>query len=95
MRALSEQGGGGGEAHSALCSGASASPPPRSAGPARRSSSLVSSTVPFCVVTPPGVGLGSKSAAVVAVEPGGCAPQGGEPVGELHPAGPSTYCCIA
>ncbi|WP_437298200.1 hypothetical protein [Sorangium sp. So ce426] len=46
-------------------------------------------------MTPPGVGLGSKSAAVVAVEPGACAPQGGEPVGELQPAEPSTFCCIA
>ena len=46
-------------------------------------SSLVSSSVPFCVVTPPGVALGSKSAAIVDVEPGTCAPHGGEPVGEL------------
>ncbi|WP_438027599.1 hypothetical protein [Sorangium sp. So ce233] len=58
-------------------------------------SNLVSSSVPFCVVTPPGVDLGSKSAAVVAVEPGACAPQGGEPVGALQPAEPSTFCCIA
>ncbi|WP_242515201.1 hypothetical protein [Sorangium cellulosum] len=58
-------------------------------------SNLVSSSVPFCAVTPPGVGLGSKSAAVVAVEPGACAPQGGDPIGELQPADPSTFCCIA
>ncbi|MDC0682633.1 hypothetical protein [Sorangium atrum] len=58
-------------------------------------STLVDSSVPFCGVTPPGLGLGSKSAAVVEVEPGACAPQGGEPVGELQPAEPSTFCCIA
>ncbi|WP_437659246.1 hypothetical protein [Sorangium sp. So ce1182] len=56
-------------------------------------SAVVSSTTPFCGVTPPGVGLGSKSAAVVAVDPGACAPSGGEPVGELLPAAPSTFCC--
>ncbi|XXY45299.1 hypothetical protein WME91_35365 [Sorangium sp. So ce269] len=58
-------------------------------------SSLVGSSVPFCVVTPPGVGLGSKSATIAAVEPGACAPHGGEPVGELQPSAPSTFCCIA
>ncbi|WP_438035187.1 hypothetical protein [Sorangium sp. So ce204] len=51
--------------------------------------------IAFCGATPPGVGLGSKSVAVVAVEPGACAPQGGEPVGELQPTEPSTFCCIA
>ncbi|WP_437594885.1 hypothetical protein [Sorangium sp. So ce1000] len=58
-------------------------------------STLVGSSVPFCGVTLPGIGLGSKSAAVAAVEPGACAPQGGEPVGELQPVEPSTFCCIA
>ncbi|WP_437959537.1 hypothetical protein WME76_07690 [Sorangium sp. So ce119] len=58
-------------------------------------SSVVSSTTPFCGVTPPGVALGSKSAEVVAVDPGGCAPSGGEPVGEMLPAEPSTFCCQA
>ncbi|WP_437300552.1 hypothetical protein [Sorangium sp. So ce426] len=56
---------------------------------------VVSSTTPFCGVTPPGVALGSKSAEVVAVDPGGCAPSGGEPTGELMPAEPSTFCCQA
>ncbi|XXT24334.1 hypothetical protein WME94_22630 [Sorangium sp. So ce429] len=56
---------------------------------------LVSSMAPFCGVTPPGVALGSKSAEIVAVDPGGCAPSGGEPVGELLPAEPSTFCCLA
>ncbi|WP_437986927.1 hypothetical protein [Sorangium sp. So ce117] len=56
---------------------------------------IVSSTTPFCGVTPPGVALGSKSAEVVAVDPGGCAPSGGEPTGELLPAEPSTFCCRA
>ncbi|WP_437976987.1 hypothetical protein WMF11_07710 [Sorangium sp. So ce295] len=56
---------------------------------------LVSSMAPFCGVTPPGVALGSKSAEVVAVDPGGCAPSGGEPIGELLPAEPSTFCCQA
>ncbi|WP_437677271.1 hypothetical protein [Sorangium sp. So ce131] len=55
----------------------------------------MSSSVPFCVVTPPGVALGSKTAAVVAVEPGACAPHGGEPIGELQPSTPSTFCCVA
>ncbi|WP_438026047.1 hypothetical protein [Sorangium sp. So ce233] len=58
-------------------------------------SNLVSSMAPFCGVTPPGVALGSKSAEVVAVDPGGCAPSGGEPLGELLPAEPSTFCCQA
>ncbi|AUX28459.1 MULTISPECIES: hypothetical protein [Sorangium] len=58
-------------------------------------SNVVSSSVPFCVVTPPGVALGSKSAVIVAVEPGACAPHGGEPIGELRPSAPSTFCCIA
>ncbi|WP_437319745.1 hypothetical protein [Sorangium sp. So ce385] len=58
-------------------------------------SSLVSSMASFCVVTPPGVALGSKSAELVAVDPGGCAPSGGEPVGEMLPAEPSTFCCQA
>ncbi|WP_437677269.1 hypothetical protein [Sorangium sp. So ce131] len=58
-------------------------------------STLVSSSVPFCGVTPPGVALGSKTAAVVAVEPGACAPYGGEPTGELQPSTPSTFCCVA
>ncbi|WP_437942302.1 hypothetical protein [Sorangium sp. So ce341] len=58
-------------------------------------SALVSSTTPFCGVTPPGVALGSKSAEVVAVDPGACAPSGGEPTGELLPAEPSTFCCQA
>ncbi|MGK4003387.1 hypothetical protein WMF31_12230 [Sorangium sp. So ce1036] len=40
-------------------------------------------------------GPNGKSAAVVAVQPGACAPQGGEPAGELQPAEPSTFCCIA
>ncbi|WP_437716480.1 hypothetical protein WMF45_08670 [Sorangium sp. So ce448] len=58
-------------------------------------STLVSSRAPFCGVTPPGIALGSKSAEVVAVDPGGCAPSGGEPTGELLPAEPSTFCCQA
>ncbi|AGP37132.1 hypothetical protein SCE1572_23195 [Sorangium cellulosum So0157-2] len=58
-------------------------------------SAVVSSTTPFCGVTPPGVALGSKSAEVVAVDPGACAPSGGEPTGELLPAEPSTFCCLA
>ncbi|MDC0682873.1 hypothetical protein [Sorangium atrum] len=58
-------------------------------------SAVVSSTTPFCGVTPPGVALGSKSAEVVAVDPGGCASSGGEPLGELLPAEPSTFCCQA
>ncbi|MGK4007904.1 hypothetical protein WMF31_35135 [Sorangium sp. So ce1036] len=58
-------------------------------------SNVVSSTTPFCGVTPPGVALGSKSAEVVAVDPGGCAPSGGEPIGEMLPAEPSTFCCLA
>ncbi|WP_437550944.1 hypothetical protein WME97_08290 [Sorangium sp. So ce367] len=58
-------------------------------------STLVSSMAPFCGVTPPGIALGSKSAEVVAVDPGGCAPSGGEPLGELLPAEPSTFCCQA
>ncbi|WP_437943047.1 hypothetical protein WMF27_25835 [Sorangium sp. So ce281] len=58
-------------------------------------SNLVSSSVPFCVVTPPGAGLGSKSAVISAVEPGACAPHGGEPVGELQASAPSTFCCTA
>jgi hypothetical protein len=53
-------------------------------------SSMVSSAVPFCGVTPPAVGLGSKSAEVVAVNPGACAPSGGEPIGEVQPAAPSS-----
>jgi hypothetical protein len=58
-------------------------------------SSLVSSDVPFCAVTPPGVALGSKSATVVAVDPGACAPGGGEPIGDVQPSSPSTFCCRA
>ncbi|KYF94126.1 hypothetical protein BE20_07385 [Sorangium cellulosum] len=42
-----------------------------------------------------GVGLGSKSAEIVAVDPGACAPSGGEPIGALEPAAPSTFCCQA
>ncbi|WP_437663862.1 hypothetical protein [Sorangium sp. So ce1182] len=58
-------------------------------------STLVSSRAPFCGVTPPGVALGSKSAEVVAVEPGACAPSGGEAIGQVLPAEPSTFCCLA
>ncbi|WP_437971843.1 hypothetical protein WMF04_22230 [Sorangium sp. So ce260] len=58
-------------------------------------SAVVSSTTPFCGVPPPGVALGSKSAEVVAVDPGSCTPSGGEPTGELMPVEPSTFCCQA
>ncbi|KYF73012.1 hypothetical protein [Sorangium cellulosum] len=58
-------------------------------------SAVVSSTTPFCGVTPPGVGVGSKPAEIVAVDPGGCAPSGGEPLGDVVPTEPSTFCCLA
>jgi hypothetical protein len=57
-------------------------------------SNPVSSTVAFCGVMPPGVGLGSKAAVITDVEPGTCAPSGGEPVGDVEPSEPSTVCCV-
>ena len=48
---------------------------------------------PACVDVPSGVALGSKEASFSVDETGKCAPTGGEPVGELAPAGPVTFCC--
>ncbi|WP_437964467.1 hypothetical protein WMF04_32765 [Sorangium sp. So ce260] len=31
----------------------------------------------------------------LAVDPGGCAPSGGEPLGDTVPTEPSTFCCLA
>lgn len=54
---------------------------------------MISSAAPFCASVVPGSGLGSKSAAVVDVNAGSCPPLGGEPIGEVVPAGPATFCC--
>jgi hypothetical protein len=58
-------------------------------------SNVISSTTAFCGVVPPGVALGSKSAEVIAAAPGACPPSGGEAVGEMTAAAPSTFCCRA
>ncbi len=42
---------------------------------------------------PSGVGLGSKEAVFTVDKPGTCAQSGGAASGELHPAGPVTFCC--
>jgi len=54
---------------------------------------VTTATEDTCFDLPPGVALGSKSAGWVVDEPGSCAPSGGEPLGEIEPAGPMTYCC--
>ncbi|WP_437570149.1 hypothetical protein [Sorangium sp. So ce542] len=38
--------------------------------------------------------LGSKSATVVDVAPGTCAPGGGEPTGGVAPREAMTFCCL-
>lgn len=40
-----------------------------------------------------GAELGSMEAAWIVNEPGSCAASGGEPVGEIHPVDPRTFCC--
>lgn len=54
---------------------------------------MISSAAPACHSGLSGAGLGSKSATVIDIDPGGCPPQGGEPVGEVMPAQPATFCC--
>jgi hypothetical protein len=54
---------------------------------------LISSAAPFCANVVPGSGLGSKSAAVVDIDAGSCPPIGGEPIGEVVPTEPATFCC--
>lgn len=54
---------------------------------------LLANEEPGCHDLPSGSALGSKSASFVVDEPGTCVPSGGDAVGELHPAGPVTFCC--
>ena len=46
-----------------------------------------------CTDLPPGVGLGSKEAVFTVDKSGTCTASGGDASGELHPAGPVTFCC--
>ncbi|AUX38018.1 MULTISPECIES: hypothetical protein [Sorangium] len=55
---------------------------------------LMSSEASFCGAIAPGTALGSKSAAVVDLEPGSCTPGGGEPIGDVAPRGAVTFCCL-
>lgn len=55
---------------------------------------LTTSEAPFCGATAPGTALGSKTAVVVDLDPGSCAPGGGEPIGEVAPRGAVTFCCL-
>jgi hypothetical protein len=42
----------------------------------------------------PGAALGSKKATPAVYTPGTCEPIGGEPVGDVVPVNPRTYCCL-
>ncbi|WP_437952814.1 hypothetical protein WME98_20425 [Sorangium sp. So ce296] len=57
-------------------------------------SARVSSEATFCGAVPRGVALGSKSASVVDIAPGTCAPGGGEPTGGIAPREAMTFCCL-
>ncbi|MGK3988501.1 hypothetical protein WME99_35990 [Sorangium sp. So ce136] len=57
-------------------------------------SARVSSEAPFCGAVPRGTALGSKSASVVEIAPGTCAPGGGEPTGSVAPRTAMTFCCL-
>ncbi|WP_437660129.1 hypothetical protein [Sorangium sp. So ce1182] len=54
---------------------------------------VVSSAAPFCGAISPGTALGSKSASTVSLDPGTCAPTGGEPTGGVALRGAATFCC--
>jgi hypothetical protein len=43
----------------------------------------------------PPADLSSMSASWLTNDPGSCEPSGGEPTGEVKPADPATFCCIA
>jgi hypothetical protein len=55
----------------------------------------LSSTGPTCFdILPSGQTLGSKLAEAPVYAPGVCQASGGEPMGQVLPEGPSTYCCL-
>jgi len=47
-----------------------------------------------CIDLPTGSALGSKMGEVVSTQPGSCPPTGGEPVGDVEPNQPATFCCL-
>lgn len=58
-------------------------------------STLVSSTDPAsCVDLVSGSPLGSKVVEVAWSQPGSCPPTGGEPIGDVEPNQPATFCCL-
>ena len=58
-------------------------------------SNSVDATVPTCYdVSPSGQALGSKLATAPVYSPGVCQVSGGEPMGEVVPEEPSTFCCL-
>ena len=58
-------------------------------------STLVSSNIgSSCQDLLTGVALGSKTAEVVLTEAGACPPTGGEPIGDVEPNEPATFCCL-
>lgn len=58
------------------------------------STSLGSAEPAACHDLMSGVALGSKVAEVDSVEPGECPPLGGEPIGDVSPGEPATFCCL-
>ncbi|WP_437303702.1 hypothetical protein [Sorangium sp. So ce388] len=54
---------------------------------------VLRSEAPICSGIVPGTALGSKSASVVHLDPGSCAPTGGEPTGGVALRGAATFCC--
>jgi len=50
-------------------------------------------TDPICLDVPQGVQLGSMDASWLTNEPGSCQAAGGEPIGEIKPKNPRTFCC--
>jgi len=55
---------------------------------------LNSDQPPSCTDVMTGVALGSKKAEVLSIEPGACPPLGGEPIGDVEPGPPATFCCL-
>jgi hypothetical protein len=45
-------------------------------------------------LSPAGLPLGGKTVTALAYRAGACAPSGGDPMGSVDPAGPSTFCCL-
>jgi hypothetical protein len=54
---------------------------------------VASNGPPICFDVPDGAALLGKTAEEVSSSPGSCKPSGGEPVGEVVPAQPVTWCC--